>query len=254
MASMAPSSPDHSPSDHSNGAPNGMKIVFVGIVLILIAGVFVLTNTRWSLTANGSFSLVADKTDAAYFDFEMPIFRVKGARPGSEVIAELTRDGKLVARTGSGVVIDDSGQGLIRGDFVTDEDSKDYLGSWRLTARDETGQEAAVDYSITTGCSEDTDLTIVTDKQEYTVGEEIRYTVRGPKNTQIRWFGLSGREGRLNLSEANAYYGDVTDANGEWESRGIIARIPDPINSEANATSIVSLCDKTAQAKVTIRR
>lgn len=251
MTDTTPPTIIQSPSPSS-----GMKIVFVGIVLILIAGVFVLVNSRPSGSAGPiGFSVTADKSDATYYDFEMPIFRVEGARPGSTVIAELVHDGKTVARTASGVTIDAAGQGLIRGDLVTDENSGQYRGSWTVKVRGQDGEEATADYTIVSGCSDSSEPEITTDKKEYRVGEEIRYGVKGPRNTQVRWFGLAGRDREaLNLNESNAYYGDVTDGSGEWESSSITATIADANASEAVVSSIITLCDKTAQVKVTVRR
>ncbi len=251
MTDTTPPTEIQSPSPSS-----GMKIVFVGIILILIAGVFVLVNSRPSgPDGQRGFSITADKAGATYYDFEMPIFLIEGARPGSSVSAELTHDGKTVARTASGVTIDGNGQGLIRGDLVTDETTDKYRGVWTVMVRDDSGAEATTRYTIVSGCSDATEPEITTDKKEYRVGEEIRYRVKGAKDTQVRWFGLVGRDREaLNLSESNAYYGDVTDGSGEWESSGITATITDPNTSESVMSSIVTLCDKTAQAKVTVRR
>lgn len=244
-----------SPSEQQGQTKAGAKIVFAGAILILVAGAFVLANSRGSGTTAGSFAVRTDKADATYYDFEMPIFRVSGARPGERVSAELAHEGRAVAKTASGVTIDNQGYGLIRGDMVTDENSAAARGSWTLTVRSAGGETASVRYDIVPGCADASPASITTDKKEYRVGEQIRYRVKGPKNTQVRWFGLTGRpEEALNLKEANAYYGDVTNAQGEWESPGIVASLADADAQEIVSNSIVTLCDKTAQAKVTIRR
>lgn len=245
------SSPSSAPE---TGPRAGAKIVFVGAILILVAIAFVLVNIR-PQSRSGDFAVTADKADARYYDFEMPIFRVTGARPGSRVVAELQRDGKKVAQTASGVTIDAQGQGFIRGAMTTNENSAQYQGAWTVTVRSETGEQATLNYTVVSGCADQATAKITTDKQEYKVGEEIRYTIQGPKDTQIHWFGLSGRaDNALDLNESNAYYGDVTDASGQWKSTGLTASLADPNAEEGMSTALVTLCDKTTQAKVTVRR
>ena len=231
----------------------GAKIIFVGAILILVAIAFVLVNIRPQ--GSGTFAVTTDKASARYYDFEMPIFRVTGARPGSRVTAVLMRDGKKIAQTASGVTIDAQGQGFVRGAMITDENSPQYKGDWTVMVRGDAGEQAEVRYSVMPGCVDQALPKITTDKQEYKVGEEIRYTVQGPKDTQVRWFGLSGRaDNALDLGESNAYYGDVTDTGGQWKSTGLIASLPDQNAQEGISTALVTLCDKTAQAKVTVRR
>lgn len=91
-----------------------------------------------------------------------------------------------------------------------------YLGHWTKTAQVGTSALVPVSFDITPKLTVNSFVDSINGTPTATVGQFTTYTITGaPPNTPIYW---SSTKNNASTGEVNAYYGQVTDANGNWSA------------------------------------
>jgi hypothetical protein len=168
---------------------------------------------------------------AVYLVGQAPLYTVTGP-PNTPILWSSTRNGVSTGEVDAyyGQQTDASGNWSGYGGAW----EPGHVGSWTKSVR-------VGDQTATVGFTVQAQVRLTVDKNRYVVGESPFYTVTGPPNTPILWSSMLGGE---STGEVDAYYGQTTDANGNWSGYGG-AWQPGHVGSWVK---IVKLADSTALA------